>query len=65
MKPEGYLMIFGGPAAYESRCRHKLTSREVNATISTHEAVPTYLKWSESVITFDQADHPDNIPQPG
>jgi hypothetical protein len=55
-------MIFGGPVAYESRHRHKLTAREVNAPTSAREAVLTYLKWSEAMITFDQADHPDSIP---
>jgi hypothetical protein len=51
--------------AYESRCQHKLISREVKAAISSHEAIPTYLKWSESAITFDRADHPNSIPQLG
>ena len=27
--------------------------------------VPSYLKWSETPITFDRADHPDHVPQPG
>jgi hypothetical protein len=65
LKPEGCLMIFGGPTAYESRRQHKLKSRDVNAMISAHEAVLTYLKWSESAISMDRADHLDNIPQLG
>jgi hypothetical protein len=40
----------------------KLIRREVmNADIAN----PSYLKWSEVLITFDRKDHPDNIPQPG
>ena len=27
--------------------------------------VPSYLKWSETLITFDRSDHPDHVPQPG
>jgi hypothetical protein len=27
--------------------------------------MPSYLKWSESAITFDRQDHPDRIPNPG
>jgi len=57
-------MIFGGPVAYESKRRQKLTTREVNAA-ALGEAVLAFLKWSEIVITFDRKDHPDHIPQPG
>jgi hypothetical protein len=28
-------------------------------------AMPTYLKWSDSSITFDHSDHPEHVPQPG
>jgi len=28
-------------------------------------AAPTYLRWSESTITFDRTNHPEGIPQPG
>jgi LmbE family N-acetylglucosaminyl deacetylase len=58
----GYLMIFGGLMAYESRCRQKLIAREVN-TAALDEAISTFLKWSETVITFNRKDHPDHIPQ--
>ena len=57
-------MIFGRPMVYESRRWQKLTSREVNVA-ALGEAVPAFLKWSETVITFDRKDHPDHIPQPG
>ena len=57
-------MIFGGLATYDSKRRQKLIAREVNA-VALGEAVPTFLKWSEIVITFDRKDHPDHIPQLG
>jgi hypothetical protein len=60
--PDGCLMIFGGPDAYGSKRDLKITTRQVNAV---EPAVPTYLRWSESAITFDRADHPDLVPQPG
>jgi hypothetical protein len=62
--PKGCLMIFGGPVAYESKRRQKLTAREVNAA-ALGKAVQTFLKWSKTVITFDRKDHPDHIPQLG
>ena len=52
-------MIFGGSAAYESRRKQKLTAREINAAAP---ATPTYLRWSETAITFDRSNHPDHIP---
>src|SRR5438128_1852133 len=61
--PEQQLnMIYGGPAAYESKRKQKLTTREINAVIPI---TPKYLKWSEAPITFDRSDHPNNIPHPG
>jgi hypothetical protein len=61
--PRGCLMIFSGLMAYESRHRQKLTAREVNAA-TLSEAISAFLKWSETVITFDRKDHPDHVPQP-
>ena len=55
-------MIFGGPEACVSKRRIKLNEREVYAAAP---AVPAYLRWSESAITFDRADHPDHLPHPG
>ena len=26
---------------------------------------PSFLRWSESTITFDRTDHPESFPQPG
>jgi hypothetical protein len=57
-------MIFGEPAACESRRRQKLMTREVNAATSLGKGVLGFLKWSETTITFDRKDHPDHIPQP-
>jgi hypothetical protein len=55
-------MIFGGSPARTSRRHEKLIWLEVmNANI----AKPSYLKWSEVLITFDRKDHPDTVPQPG
>ena len=55
-------MIIGGLVTYESKCRQKLMDREVNmATLG--DAVSTFLKWSETAITFDRKDHSDHIPQ--
>ena len=55
---DGCLMIFGGSTAYDSKRRQKLTRREV---YTTESAAPTFLRWSESVITFDRTDHPESI----
>jgi hypothetical protein len=58
----GMHMIFGGSPSRPSRRREKLIRREVmNADI----VKPSYLKWSEVLITFDRKDHLDNVPQPG
>ena len=59
---KGFLMIFGGSAAYDSKRRQKLACREV---YTIEPAVPSFLRWSESAITFDRTDHPESVPQPG
>jgi hypothetical protein len=52
-------MIFGGSPARPSRRREKLIQREFfNADV----AKPSYLKWSEVLITFDREDHLDHVP---
>ena len=48
--PNGALMIFGGSTAYGSKRRQKVTRREV---YTTAPAMPAFLRWSESAITFD------------
>ena len=59
---DGCLMIFGGSAAYNSKRHQKLTHREV---YMVEPAAPTFLRWSESTITFDRTDHPKCVRQPG
>ena len=49
------LMIF---ADVESKSRLKVINREVNMVAP---ATPSYLKWSQTAITFDQSDHPTHI----
>ena len=31
----------------------------------TEPTAPSFLRWSESTITFDRTDHPKSVPQPG
>ena len=53
------LMIF---ADVESKSRLKVINREVDmvAPVTT----TTYLKWSQTAITFDQSDHPARVATP-
>ena len=60
--PEEYIMIFGGSNAICSKHQHKVCYREACAT---EMAVPSFLSWSESSITFDQRDHPSHVARPG
>jgi hypothetical protein len=55
-----YFMIFGGPAANDSRRQHKLERQEVYAA---KPAMPAFLDWFRSAITFDHDDHPDRVSQ--
>ena len=55
-------MIFGGSDSIYSKCQHKVRYRE--ACIA-ETVVPSFLSWSESLITFDQRDHPSHIARPG
>ncbi|XP_015697671.1 uncharacterized protein LOC107303416 [Oryza brachyantha] len=50
--------IFGGPLAYESKRKQKLTTREINTTAVD---VPQYLRWSKVLIMFDRSDHPGRV----
>ena len=58
---EGYprvnftMMIF---ADVESKSRLKVINQEVNMVAPV---TPSYLKWSQTAITFDQSDHPTHI----
>nr|AAM08549.1 Hypothetical protein with similarity to putative retroelement [Oryza sativa Japonica Group]AAM74436.1 Hypothetical protein similar to putative retroelements [Oryza sativa Japonica Group]AAP53204.1 retrotransposon protein, putative, Ty3-gypsy subclass [Oryza sativa Japonica Group] len=53
--------IFGGPLAYESKRKQKLTKRENNVV---QPDTPQYLRWSETVIKFNRSDHPDRVVHP-
>ena len=48
--------------AYDSKCHQKLVHHEV---YTAEPDVPSFLRWSESAITFDQTNHPEIVPQPG
>ena len=48
--------------ANNSKCRQKLMRSEV---YPAEPAMPVFLRWSESAITFDWTDHPESIPQLG
>lgn len=56
------LMIFGGTLAQPSKRQEKLIQREI---YNTELVTPSYLKWSETPITFDRANHLDHVPQTG
>ena len=58
----GALMIFRGSTAYDSKRRQKVTRHEV---YTARPAMPAFLQWSESAITFDRTNHPDAVPHPG
>ena len=54
-------MISGGPPANKPKHKGNLVTREVNIIMSQSKATPTYLKWSETAITFDRTDHSNHI----
>ena len=60
--PKEWLMIFGGSDAIYSKRQHKVRYREACVTETT---VPSFLSWSESLITFDRRDHRSHITRPG
>jgi hypothetical protein len=53
------MMIFGGTPARPTRHKHKRILQEI---YHTKPVVPSYLRWSETAITYDRADNPDHIP---
>ena len=53
-------MIFGGSDAIWSKRQHKVRYREACAVKTV---VPSF-SWSESLITFDQRDHPSHVARP-
>ena len=55
-------MIFGGSEFVHSKRQHKVRYREACAVKS---AIPSFLSWSDSLITFDRRDHPSHVARPG
>jgi hypothetical protein len=55
------MSIYGGPNPHESRRKLKLMIRAIS---DVSLATPEYLRWSESLITFDLTDHSNYIPKP-
>ena len=45
-----------------SKRQHKVRYREARAA---EIAIPSFLSWSESSITYDQRDHPSHVARPG
>ena len=60
-EPEECIMIFSGSDAICSKRQHKVRYREACAA---ETAIPSFLSWSESPITFDQRDHPSHVTRP-
>ena len=61
-EPDGCLMIFSDPEAWGSKRSAKVECGEV---YSAEPATPSFLKWSEALITFDHSDHPGGVHRPG
>ena len=57
-----YIMIFGRSDVIWSKRQHKVCYREA---CTAEMAVPSFLRWSKSLITFDQRGHPSHIARPG
>ena len=51
-------MIYGGPSRQLTTRQRKRERREVFAA---RMAVPQYLSWSSTPISFDREDHPDKV----
>ena len=54
LDPEECLMIFGGSDDIHSKRQHKVCYREA---CTAESAIPSFLSWSDSSITFDQRGH--------
>jgi hypothetical protein len=57
---DGCLMIFEGPEDDCSKRQHKVQLWEFYAT---GNAVPKFLRWSSTLITFDRGEHPPSVPR--
>jgi len=55
-------MIYGGPSMQLTTRQRK---RECRKVFAARMAVPLYLNWSSTPITFDHDDHPDRVVAPG
>jgi hypothetical protein len=55
-------MIYSGPSTQLTSRQRKRECREV---FVARTAVPQYLNWSSTPITFDHDDHPDKVVTPG
>jgi len=55
-------MIYSGPSTQLTARQRKRERREVFAA---RMALPQYLNWSSTPITFNQDDHPDKVVAPG
>ena len=55
-------MIFDGSDAIWTKRQHKVRYREACAV---ETAIPSFLSWSESPITFDQRGHPSHVVRSG
>ena len=54
-------MIYGGPSTQITARQRK---RERCEVFAARMAVPQYLNWSNTPITFNQGDHPDKVVAP-
>jgi len=54
-------MIYGGPSTQLTMRQHK---RECHEVFAARMAVPQYLNWSSTRITFDRDDLPDRVVAP-
>jgi hypothetical protein len=59
---ENVFLIFGGPTVDMSSRQRK---REQHEVLAAEKAPPSFLDWSEDVISFSHEDHPNRIPNPG
>jgi hypothetical protein len=59
---ENVFLIFGGPTVDMSNSQRK---RERHEVLAAEKAPPSFLDWSEDVITVSREDHPNRIPNPG
>ena len=55
-------MIYGGPSTQLTMRQRK---RECRKVFAARMAVPQYLNWSSTPITFNRDDHPDRVVAPG